>query len=114
MASRPMPATSSATTALAAASSPTKGMETGPPDDAGSTIVRQFRVLNALTTCAVGAAAWISSALDGSAPVEGMGLEAIDVAPLAHARWVEGMLILWINNRYGGGESFDYHLRKTD
>ena len=46
--------------------------------------------------------------------VEGMGLEAIDVGPLAHARWVEGMLILWINNRYGGGESFDYHLRKTD
>jgi predicted dinucleotide-binding enzyme len=46
--------------------------------------------------------------------VEGLGLEAIDVGPLPHARWVEGMLILWINNRYGEGEPFDYHLRKTN
>jgi predicted dinucleotide-binding enzyme len=45
--------------------------------------------------------------------VNGMGLEAIDVGPLRHARFVEGMLILWINNRYGGGQSFDYYLRKT-
>jgi len=46
--------------------------------------------------------------------VNGMGLEAIDVGPLRHARFVEGMLILWINNRYvGGGQPFDYHLRKT-
>ncbi|MDJ0911854.1 MAG: NADPH-dependent F420 reductase [Woeseiaceae bacterium] len=45
--------------------------------------------------------------------VEGMGLEPIDAGPLSHARWVEGMLIVWINNRYGGGESFDFHLRKN-
>lgn len=45
--------------------------------------------------------------------VEGMGLEPIDTGPLAHARWVEGMLILWINNRYGGGQSFDFHLRRN-
>ena len=44
--------------------------------------------------------------------VAGMGLEPIDVGPLRDARWVEGMLILWINNRYGGKRpSFDYHLR---
>jgi NADPH-dependent F420 reductase len=44
--------------------------------------------------------------------VSGMGLEPIDVGPLRDARWVEGMLILWINNRYGGKRpSFDYHLR---
>jgi NADPH-dependent F420 reductase len=43
----------------------------------------------------------------------GMGLEPIDVGPLRDARWVEGMLILWINNRYGSMRpSFDYHLRK--
>lgn len=45
--------------------------------------------------------------------VEGMGLEAIDLGPLRLARHVEGLLILWINNRRGGGQAFDYHLRKV-
>lgn len=46
--------------------------------------------------------------------VEGMGLEPIDVGPLRYARHVEGMLLIWIHNRYGAGEgpAFDYHLRK--
>ena len=46
--------------------------------------------------------------------VEGMGLEAIDLGPLAYARHVEAMLLVWIHNRYGGGNgpAFDYHLRK--
>jgi predicted dinucleotide-binding enzyme len=46
--------------------------------------------------------------------VEGMGLEAIDLGPLRYARHVEGMLLVWIHNRYGAGEgpAFDYHLRK--
>ena len=46
--------------------------------------------------------------------VEGMGLEAIDLGPLRYARHVEGMLLVWIHNRYGGGDgpAFDYHLRK--
>jgi len=46
--------------------------------------------------------------------VEGMGLEAIDLGGIKNAHWVEGMLILWLNNRYGPRDSFDYHLRKTD
>ncbi len=47
-----------------------------------------------------------------AALVAAMGLEPIDVGPLRDARWVEGMLILWINNRYGSMRpSFDYHLR---
>ncbi len=47
--------------------------------------------------------------------VERMGLEAIDVGPVENARWVEGMLMLWINNRYGSDRpNFDFHLRKTD
>ncbi len=47
--------------------------------------------------------------------VEGMGLEAIDVGPVENARWVEGMLMLWINNRYGSDrQNFDFHLRKTN
>jgi predicted dinucleotide-binding enzyme len=42
-----------------------------------------------------------------------MGLEPIDVGDARDARWIEGMLILWINNRYGnaGRPPFDYHLR---
>jgi predicted dinucleotide-binding enzyme len=48
--------------------------------------------------------------------VEDMGLEAIDLGPLRYARHVEGMLLVWIHNRYGGGAgpAFDYHLRKQD
>lgn len=45
--------------------------------------------------------------------VEGMGLEAIDVGPVEHAHWLEGMLILWINNRFSLRDSFDFHLRKN-
>lgn len=46
--------------------------------------------------------------------VSGMGLEPIDVGPLRDARWVEGMLILWINNRYGSMRpSFDFYLREN-
>ena len=52
-----MPVTSSATVARAAASSPTIGIDTGPPELCGSTIFVQFSVLNALTTFAFGAAA---------------------------------------------------------
>lgn len=46
--------------------------------------------------------------------VEGMGLEAIDVGGIENAHWVEGMLILWINNRYSTRDSFDFHLRKVE
>jgi len=47
--------------------------------------------------------------------VEGMGLEAIDLGGIENARWVEGMLILWINNRYGSKrQAFDFHLRKLE
>ncbi len=46
--------------------------------------------------------------------VAGMGLEPIDLGGIENSRWVEGMLILWINNRYGSErESFEFHLRKT-
>ena len=46
--------------------------------------------------------------------VEGMGLEPIDVGGVENARWLEGMLILWINNRFSLRDSFDFHLRKDD
>lgn len=44
--------------------------------------------------------------------VEGIGLEAIDLGPLRYARFVEGMLTVWIYARRAG-VPFDYHLRKT-
>lgn len=44
--------------------------------------------------------------------VTGLGLEPIDVGPLKHARYVEGMLVLWINNQYKTNNPFDFYLRK--
>lgn len=45
--------------------------------------------------------------------VREMDLEPIDLGDARDARWIEGMLILWINNRYGNGgrPPFDFHLR---
>ncbi len=45
--------------------------------------------------------------------VEGMGLDPIDVGPIRHAHIVEGMLMLWLNNRYVTGQPFEFHLRKV-
>ncbi|MFQ6006901.1 MAG: NADPH-dependent F420 reductase [Woeseia sp.] len=45
--------------------------------------------------------------------VEGLGLEPIDVGPLRYAHVVEGMLILYLNNRFVRGQPFDFHLRKV-
>ena len=42
---------------------------------------------------------------------EGIGLEPIDLGPVRYAHFVEGMLILWINNRYVHRKPFDFHLR---
>jgi predicted dinucleotide-binding enzyme len=46
-----------------------------------------------------------------AALVQGMGLEPIDVGGLKMAHWVEGMLVIWINNRFTSRPSFDFHLR---
>ena len=47
--------------------------------------------------------------------VSGMGLDPIDLGGVENSHWIEGMLILWINNRYGAGDrdSFDFYLRRT-
>jgi hypothetical protein len=45
---------------------------------------------------------------------EGMGLDPIDLGGIENAHWIEGMLVLWINNRYGSTrDSFDFYLRRT-
>ena len=44
----------------------------------------------------------------------GMGLEPIDVGGVENAHWLEGMLLIWINNRFRTRDSFDFYLRKTE
>ncbi len=44
--------------------------------------------------------------------VEAMGIEAIDVGEARDARYVEALLLLWINNRFSDRPAFDYHLRR--
>jgi hypothetical protein len=46
--------------------------------------------------------------------VENMGLKPIDVGLAESAFWLEGMLILWINNQYVNGPAFDFDLRETN
>jgi len=54
------------------------------------------------------------NALNWKTMVDPESLEAIDVGGIENAHWVEGMLIMWLNNRYGGErEPFDYYLRKN-
>ena len=43
--------------------------------------------------------------------IVGLGLEPIDVGEARDARWVEGMLLLWINNRFSDRRAFEFHLR---
>ncbi len=43
--------------------------------------------------------------------VSGMGLEPIDLGPVKNAHWVEGMTILWLNNRIMPRPDFEFHLR---
>jgi predicted dinucleotide-binding enzyme len=44
----------------------------------------------------------------------GLGLEPIDLGGIDNSRWIEGMLIVWINNRYSDRPSFEFHLRRTE
>lgn len=44
--------------------------------------------------------------------IEAMGIEAVDVGEARDARYVEAMLLLWINNRFSDRPAFDYHLRR--
>lgn len=44
--------------------------------------------------------------------VASMDLEPIDVGPLRNARHVEGLSVLLLNNAFGGGPNFEFHLRQ--
>lgn len=45
--------------------------------------------------------------------VAAMGLEPIDVGPLRNARHVEGLSVLLLNNAFGDGPGFEFHLRQS-
>lgn len=44
----------------------------------------------------------------------GMGLESIDLGGVENAHWIEGMTILWLNNRISNRPNFEYHLRHVE
>ena len=46
--------------------------------------------------------------------IRSIDLHPIDVGPITHARWVEGMAILLINNNFGPLPAFNVHLRETE
>ena len=43
--------------------------------------------------------------------VSAMDLQPIDLGGIDSSRWIEGMTILWLNNRISGRPDFEYHLR---
>ncbi len=46
--------------------------------------------------------------------VSAMDLNPIDLGDVDNARWIEGMTILWLNNRISDRPNFEYHLRVVD
>jgi len=76
-------------------------------------LIANFSLASADTIAIIGTGDSDSAKKTVAALVEDMGLAAIDLGGIENAHWVEGMLILWLNNRYGPRESFDYYLRKT-
>jgi len=46
--------------------------------------------------------------------ITGMGLEPMDLGPVDSAHWIEGMTILWINNRISSRPDFEFHLRSIE
>ena len=46
--------------------------------------------------------------------VSAMDLRPIDLGDIDNSRWIEGMTILWLNNRISGRPHFEYHLRVVD
>lgn len=46
--------------------------------------------------------------------VASLDLHPIDVGPIRHSRWVEGMAVLLINNNFGPLPAFNLHLREVE
>jgi predicted dinucleotide-binding enzyme len=46
--------------------------------------------------------------------VSGMGLQPMDLGGVDNAHWIEGMTILWLNNRISDRPHFEYYLRPVN
>jgi len=46
--------------------------------------------------------------------IESLDLHAIDLGPIEHSRWIEGMGVLLINNNFGPLPAFNFHLREVE
>lgn len=46
--------------------------------------------------------------------ISAMDLEPMDLGGVDNAHWIEGMTILWINNRISNRPNFEYHLRRVE
>ena len=46
--------------------------------------------------------------------IHSIDLHPIDVGPIAHARWLEGMAVLLINNNFGPLPAFNVHMREIE
>ena len=46
--------------------------------------------------------------------IDSLDLHAIDLGPIEHSRWVEGMAVLLINNNFGPLPAFNIHLRELE
>jgi predicted dinucleotide-binding enzyme len=46
--------------------------------------------------------------------IESLDLHAIDLGPIGHSRWIEGMGVLLINNNFGPLPAFNFHLREVE
>lgn len=90
----------------------------------GANVVKAFNTLNWRTMvdpASSGGPVSIPLAGDSASAKEtvaelcrGLGLDPIDLGGVEQARWIEGMLILWINNRLTDRDNFEFHLRRSD
>ncbi len=90
----------------------------------GAYVVKAFSTLNWRTMVDPDSSGGpVSIPLAGNSPeaketvaelCRGLGLEPIDLGAIRNARWIEGMLIVWINNRYTDRPAFEFHLRRSD
>ncbi|HNP62512.1 MAG TPA: NADPH-dependent F420 reductase [Woeseiaceae bacterium] len=84
-------------------------------------VVKAFSTLNWRQMVEPGGAISIPIAGDSDAAkqrvaelISGMGLEPMDLGPVKNAHWIEGMTIVWLNNRKSDRPDFEYHLRRID